>query len=318
MAKKNRLLPIYIVLIVIAVLIFINLNTEEKPEHSLFTIYGQNAQCHVYPDDSGEIPYSQRNKLIGEGYEPALVNFFWGSSYDNKYEKFCGESIAPARLTDKHGYGWGGECDYNGGGHFFYEIYRCPECTSTGSCPPGCNAQHPAGGSLGCNGVTPTPTKCIEKSHSFYTNVEAASKSYNWQWIPVGIATVIYNTENKILGAKEIDPYIPGFSSKFRENQDTACCDKLEPLFKDNKLYEFTSSSGLIPFWGKGDNVKVSYDIYTCVPEGEAWCPFPALHTFMKKYTHSDNCMSNTILAGAIFFVLVLILMTILGGIGKK
>lgn len=137
---------------------------------------------------------------------------------------------------------------------------------------------------------------CRNKEEIFYTNAEGKQELKGWL----------------IGGEKEITPqiidfYILGFSGKYFEDKGDACCEDLEYVYVDSKEKEITPVSILMGIIGS-IKVTFTYDVYKCVPEGEAGFCLEFAHKWLNPYTHTDNCQTNTIIFISACVLLLLLL----------
>ena len=114
----------------------------------------------------------------------------------------------------------------------------------------------------------------------------------------------------EILNPKELDTKIPGFSSKYKEGIDGACCSSLSPEFQASRTNEF----GPDIFFLVGKRfTRVSYDSYICKPKSEAGLCIASFHKTLKDTT-KGNCTTNTAIGGIGILLGLFIFLKIFGG----
>lgn len=125
---------------------------------------------------------------------------------------------------------------------------------------------------------------CRSKEEIFYTNAEGTFKAHSF-----------------LIGSKEpitpqrIDEYVPGFSGKYFEVKAEGCCKEFESSYVDTKQTKVTLDILLGLIGGK--TADFSYDVYKCVPEGEAGFCLESAHKLLNKYTKTDDCQTNTLIS---------------------
>jgi len=113
-----------------------------------------------------------------------------------------------------------------------------------------------------------------------------------------------------------IDSYIAGFSGKYFEEKIDACCENLTYIWEDSKEKEITPISVLFGIIGSR-KLTFSYDVYKCVPEGEAGFCLKVAHQLLNPLLHTDNCQTNTIILTALIIGLFLIISRFAGIYGE-
>jgi hypothetical protein len=97
---------------------------------------------------------------------------------------------------------------------------------------------------------------CIKEDRPFYTEARLATVDavlFFFTTVSAGRVT--------IEDMERVDGMIPGFSTKYRPDPDSACCDGLTPKYKDT-IKETSAEGALIITTGSIEHI--SYDVYTC------------------------------------------------------
>lgn len=149
-------------------------------------------------------------------------------------------------------------------------------------------------------------TGCIEAEGLFNTGGEFYTKDLTWY---LGWEA----TSGDIVNPGQLDEHFPGFSSRYRGNKETVCCNDLKPSLIGEKIREY--ESGWLFF--TGDEGTLSYLQYKCVPEGEADFCLEFAHLWINPITKSDDCQQNTIILGVLVILMFIMIARLAGCYGR-
>lgn len=270
-------------------------------EHCVISSYSSvndGTWCPEEPEDFCTDSDGKNYKIKGSVTFDGMIEWDYCDSAGYLWENYCDGTVASGEVVvceDEFGSGWGcsdGKC--------VYEEPPIGECTieedkCIGTTYYKCENEEwvNKGKVVGKCGVEEEPEpepECRKKEEIFYTNIEG-----RWEEKVITIGA-----EGEVT-LSMIDEHIPGFSAKYFETKAQACCEDLDYVYEDSISKSFTPVSII---WGliAHKEVSFSYDVYKCVPEGEAGFCIEIAHKWLKDITKSDSCQSNTIIFIVIIF----------------
>lgn len=162
---------------------------------------------------------------------------------------------------------WNTCCEKKDCGKSVTGLNRCNDGTCQATCPP---------------------NPCMGEKKVFYSDGSANFNNKYWFIVPV---TSTSHSQDGVF-SNSIDEIVPGFSLKYFENLDEACCENLTSVFQDSKTQE-SSTWSLI---GSGSKVTLSYSTYQCVKESEKGFCLEFAHRLLNPYLKTNDCQMNTII----------------------